>query len=203
MKKSIIFIVLLCMGCGMVHAQEVYNSSGKPAYHKKKRKKGYDPDKLIIGGGLNGGIGGGYVNAGISPIVGYRITDNFSAGVGIGYQYYRTPYYNPYGPDPLYSHANLIYPSIWARHIVYRNIFVESIIEYNMITQRNYLDDYGEWHTDKIRYNAPCALLGVGVRQPLGGRASFYGEIMYDVLQDQHSPYYGRPVLKLGVAFGF
>lgn len=209
MKKSIIFIVLLCMGCSMLHAQEVYNSSGKPGYHKKQRKKkGYDPDKLVIGGGLNGGIGGGYINAGVSPIVGYRFADMFAAGVGLGYQYDRAPDYvdptNPYQVS--YIHANIIYPSLWARCFIYRNLFADAVFEYNIINLRRPHFNYytNEMETLRETDNVPCALVGIGLRQPLGGRVSFYGEIMHDLLQQDNSPYAGQFIIfKFGIAAGF
>ena len=47
-------------------------------------------------------------------------------------------------------------------------------------------------------------LLGVGLRQSLGGRLSFYGELFYDVMQGQYSPYpKGFPGMRFGLATGF
>jgi len=207
MKKNIVFILLLSMIATFAHAQEVYNSSGKPGYHKKtKKKKGYDPDKLIIGGGLNAGFGGGYINAGIAPIVGYRITRKFSAGIGLGYQYNRAPtnYYSPSEPDKVfYSKANIIYPSVWTRHFLYRNIFAEAAFEQNFISISGGLNRYGVWDNAKENIMASCGLVGLGLSQPLGGRVAFYGEIMYDVIQQENSPYYGRPIFRFGIAAGF
>lgn len=208
MKKIIVFIALLCFGASLVNAQEVYNSSGKPGYHKKTRKKkGYDPDKLILGGGLNAGFGGGYINVGVAPIVGYRITNQFSAGIGLGYQYNRTPeFVDPVDPMKVsYIHANIIYPSIWTRYFVFKNIFADAVFEHDFISLKapGYNVFTGELETQKYHDDVSCVLLGIGLRQPLGGRVSFFGEIMYDVLQQANSPYYGQPVFRLGIAAGF
>src|ERR1022692_4776451 len=90
--KHIIWVLLVFVSISYASAQDVYTSSGKPGYHKKTKKvKGYDPSKLIIGGGLTAGYADGSVAVGISPIVGYRFTDHFSAGVGIGYLYSQLP----------------------------------------------------------------------------------------------------------------
>ena len=69
-------------------AQEVYTSSGRPANAKKKeeKQKGFDISRLVVGGGIGLGFGD-ITSISVSPMVGYRITDNFSAGVGFGYQY--------------------------------------------------------------------------------------------------------------------
>lgn len=205
-------IVLLCLGVGMASAQEVYNSSGKAGYHKKTKKtKGYDPDKLILGGGLNAGFGGGYANAGAAPIVGYRFTHDFSAGVGLGYQYYRAPQdiYDINDPNKtLYVNENIVYPSIWARYTVYRSIFVVANFEYDFISvkQYDYFIDPTTSQTylaqHKLSANVACLPLGVGLKQPLGGRVSFIGELMYDVLQQKYSPYFGQPIIRLGIAAG-
>src|SRR5688572_5075953 len=84
-------IIALCVGlAASASAQEVYNSSGerRVAPKKKEAKKGFDPQRLIYGGGL--GLSFGTITAvGVAPVLGYRITDNFAAGIGLGYQYLR------------------------------------------------------------------------------------------------------------------
>ena len=206
--RNLIFVLLLSVGVTVASAQDVYTSSGKPGYHKKeqKKKKGYDPDKLIIGGSLNGGFGNGYVNAGISPILGYRLTDHFSAGIGLGYQFYQEPEYvdpnNPYHAS--YAYENIVFPSIWGRYFVYRNIFTDVTVEYDFINvkQPGY-DHYGNLGTQKLNVTNTCLLLGVGIKQPLGGRVFAYAELIYDVLQGTYSPYpQGAPDLRIGFGVG-
>jgi len=205
--KNIIFVLILCAGFTYASAQDVYTSSGKQGYHKKTKKtKGYDPDKLILGGSLNGAFGNGYVNAGISPIVGYRITDRLSAGVGLGYQFYQQPEYadpnNPY--KVTYAYENIVYPSIWGRYFFYRNFFADLTIEYDFINvkQPGY-DHYGNFGTQKLNATNLCLLPGIGIKQPLGGRLFVYGELIYDVLQGKYSPYpQGAPDLRIGFGVG-
>lgn len=212
--KNLLFVLLLCLLSTAAGAQEVYNSSGKgkPGYKKTKKITGYDPDKLIVGGGLNANFGSGYLSLGISPIVGYRLTNRLSAGVGVGYQYYREP--DIYTTDPMnptknfYNKMNIVYPSLWSRFIVYQNFFVDANFEYDIINFKGSklgLDPSNNIIVvdNKITVTAPCLLLGVGIKQPLSGRVSFFGEVMYDVLQQKYSPYLGRPVFRAGIAAGF
>ena len=201
--RKIVFIFLLCLSASAVMAQEVYNSSGKTNY-KKKKEKGYDPDKLVLGGGMNLSFGNGYANVGVSPIVGYRFGKHFYAGVGLGYQYYKFPdYIDPFN-NVYFSYMNIIYPNVWSRYVVYRNIFVSSAIEYDIISLKRPLDRYGNLKQTTYKVDNRCLLIGVGFRQPLGGRVSFYGELFYDVLQGEYSPYpKGSPGLRFGVAAGF
>ena len=202
--KNTILVFLLFVGVSYASAQEVYTSSGKPGYHKKmKKKKGYDPDKLIVGGMPNLSFGGGYVDLGATAIVGYRFTNRFSAGLGLGYLYSKAPYaVDPYN-NILYATENIIYPNLWTRYFVYRNFFVSGTYEFDIINQKLPLDNYGNVNPMRSNVTNSCVFLGVGIRQPLGGRVSFYGEIVYDVLQGRNSPYYpGQPQIHLGFAAG-
>jgi hypothetical protein len=200
--KRIIVVLLLCVGFTYVSAQEVYNSSGKPGYHKKtKKNKGYDPSKLILGGGLQAGFGDGYAVAGISPMVGYKFTSHFAAGVGIGYLYEQAPDPNwSTFPPVYYDKENIVYPNLWARYFVWRGLYLTGAFEYDFISLKapvDYLGDVG-----KLNVNAQCLLAGLGIKQPLGGRASFFIELMWDFLQQPYSPYLGQPDIRAGIAVG-
>ncbi len=197
--KNLVVVMLLLICFSGAKAQEVYNSSGKAHYKNKKNNGGYDADKLIIGGGMNLGFGNGYTRVGASPIVGYRLTKHFSAGVGLGYQYYKYPY------DEFHSiYMNIVYPNLWARYFVYRNIFLSANYEYDIISLKSPLDRYGNFNETSEKATNNCMLLGVGFKQPLGGRVSFYGELYYDLLQGQYSPYpKNYPGIRFGIAAGF
>jgi hypothetical protein len=206
MKKSIVIILLLSLSVTFANAQQVYNSSGKKGYKREHKKKGYDPDRLIIGGGLNAFFDNGYLELGISPIVGYRLNKFLSAGVGIGYQYFRAPAYNVLSNDISYKNATVINPNVWTRCTIYRNLYAAGIFEYNLISTKTppgVEPNVTGSSTQKDNYGVPCALVGLGLRQPIGGRVAFFGELMYDVIQNQRSPYFGQTVIRLGIAAGF
>jgi hypothetical protein len=206
--KYLIWVMLVFIGVAHTSAQDVYTSSGKSGYHKKaKKKKGYDPDKLIIGGGLSADFGGGYAEAGLSPIVGYRITERFSAGVGIGYLYSQMPeYVDPVDPYKVsYLKENIIYPSIWMRYRFFRNWYALGSYEYDLIYQKGPgYDNYGNLTTVKANATNSCLFVGIGYRFPLSGRVSAFVEGLYDILQGTNSPYApGIPtILRIGVAAG-
>jgi hypothetical protein len=203
--KRLVWVLMLFVGVSYASAQEVYTSSGKSHYNKKvKKKKGYDPDKLIIGGGFTAMFGSGYVNAGLSPIVGYRITNNLSAGIGLGYQYFQEPR-DVGGYNLMYARENIVYPNVWTRYFVFRNFFVSAAYEYDLIWAKfpGYDPYSGNLIYKKTNETNSCLLLGVGLRQPLGGRVSFFGELVYDVLQGPFSPYpAGSPDVRIGFAAG-
>lgn len=202
-----------------VSAQEdVYSSSGRPVNKTEKNVKSdklIDPDRFIIGGWGLFGVGAGVTNIGITPVLGYRITDNFAAGIGFGYQYLRVKNYNTVIIDvnsgaeefrPLTAH--IYSPSVWARHIIWNNIFAHVEYEHNIFSQKYFTNDYTQYGTLPVikvneTINVPCLLVGGGLRQPIGDRSSLIFMLLYDVLQDKNSPYRNTVAIRLGVNFGF
>ncbi len=215
MKVNIIAIaLLLCMGMAAT-AQDTYTSSGRPANAKKREQKktGFDKDKLIFGGGIVLSFGQ-FTNLGVSPVIGYAFNDKFSAGVGIGFQYLSIKNFFEL-PDPNNPNNSIYRPfrsavysgSIWSRYRVWNNIFVHAEAEYNKLYYRDYGYDYfnNQVLISKNNASAPAILLGAGIRQPVGERASFIFTALYDVLngQSDYSPYGNSVFFRGGFLIGF
>lgn len=199
-------------------AQEVYSSSGRPIEQKRVQQneedeKGFSTKKIIFGGWGVFGIGSGVTNIGATPILGYRITKNFSAGIGLGYQYLRVKDYfaltDPNTLLPVYEtlNAHLFSPSVWARYLVWRNIFVQTEYEQNITMFKEYYTDYTQnipvITNQRTVQNVPCLLVGAGLRQPISDRSSFVIMALYDVLQNDYSPYRNTIALRIGFNVGF
>lgn len=219
MNKLLTILSFILLFANGVNAQErVYSSSGKPLNKSQKNVKSdklINPDRVIFGGWGVFGIGNGVLNLGITPILGYRITDNFSAGIGLGYQYLwikeGPPVFvsiNPSIEEPRPLNAHLYSPSIWARHIIWNNIFAHAEYEHNISSQTYYINDHTQYATRPIikesnTVSVPSLLVGGGLRQPIGGRASMIFMILYDVLQEPNSPYANTVAIRFGINFGF
>ena len=215
--KYLIPVLLLSLSLGgTVHAQDVYNSSGTRmnARPKKQEPKGFDKDKLIYGAGIKFNFFNGLFRAGIAPVVGYRISDRFAAGVGLAYQYDSERDYFIYNTASGYQsfplRRNMISPSVWVRGVIYNNIFAQVEGEYNLQNWRYHDQDldpssptYGEAVKRKLNVNSPALLAGLGLRQPIGEYSSLYVMAMYDVLQNKNSPYYGFLDYRIGINFGW
>lgn len=223
--KKFLWVTLLCLTCYSMHAQETYNSSGRGGdakYKVNQTKKGFDPNRLIFGGGL--GLSFGSTTAiSVSPIIGYRITDNFAAGVSLGYQYFRVNDYIPVynyqtsGYDYYDYKSSVFSTGLWARYVFLENFFVHTEFEYNFMSFNDYYSDYNGVYSEKTKYNVPSLLLGGGYRQPVGEHLSFVVMALYDVLQDipgntrvdqqgnrySLSPYADRIDFRVGVNIGF
>ncbi|GAA4464674.1 hypothetical protein GCM10023093_15530 [Nemorincola caseinilytica] len=202
--KKILLAVLLMMGFTGAMAQQVYNSSGKANY-KKKKKTGYDPDKLVLGGGINFGLGQGYAILGVSPLVGYRIAKPLFVGLGVGYLYLQRPDKIDQFDHIHMEYKNIVSPSVWARCIIYRNIYAVATYEYDIINRKSSQYDVFTGTFDRVKENLTnqCVFVGLGAKQSVGGRVSICPELVYDVLQGQNSPYpAGAPSLRVNVMVG-
>lgn len=227
MKKMILAACMSVLFFG-VQAQETYNSSGRqgaPRFKENKQVKGFDPHRLIFGGGLSAGFSGGTLILGVSPLAGYRITDRLSAGVRLGYLYNWIKdgqgYINGVTGAVELENVNyhLFSPGIWARFLVWNNIFVHTEFEYNIYSYKSYATTYQDpgFTSERLFDKAPSLLLGLGYRQPVSDNASFVIEVYYDVLQDipanqrtdiygntySISPYAGRIDFRVGFNIGF
>ncbi len=215
--KQIALTVLLFLGVNTVFAQDdvpMYSSTGKPVRDGKvasRKKSGFDASRIIFGGGFGLGIGN-ITNVSISPIVGYRVSDRFSAGVGLGYQYVRIKNYSELfdaSNNTVYKPltASIYSPSVWMRYILWNNIFAHVEYEHNFMTQRQYRNNnsiyLGAIEEVKLRVNAPSLLVGAGIRQPVSDRVSILFQGMYDVIQDKNSPYRGTIAFRFGIVAGF
>lgn len=213
--KYIICSLLLCMGMTVAMAQEaeVYNSSGRDIGKEKKKKKqetGFDPSKLVFGGGLGLSIGD-YTQISVSPIVGYRFSDEFSAGVGLGYQYVRVRDYYIFQnfstlQDETYPYVSqMVTPSVWARYVIWNNIFVQGEMQYNIMKFKEYYRDgtTGYVNSDYATADVPCLLIGGGYRMKVTENSSVIMSVMYDVLQQEYSPYKNTVDVRFGFVVGF
>jgi len=228
--KRIILLALLCTGFITTQAQEIYNSSGKSGqarYKENQKKKGFDINRMVFGGGL-GLTFGSITNIYVAPSVGYRITDNFAAGITLGYNYYRQK--DAFLSDNINTFETKYFPlsqsiysgSVWGKYIIIPNIMVQAEFEVNNLSfynlDRGFVPDRDGWRKPvKERVTVPCLLLGAGYRQPIAEYSSIFIMAFYDVLQnlpsntrtDQYgdkysiSPYANRVDFRVGFTIGF
>lgn len=132
-------------------------------------------ERLYFGGG--GGFNGGsnYLNLSVAPLVGYRITDRWSSGVRLTYQYVKIGdvRYNNFGGGP------------FAVYNFTENIFGYTEYEYLKITSPNLEGslDFSSW------------FVGVGYTEYLSDLVGFNATVLYNVLYNDgvNSPY-GSPL---------
>jgi hypothetical protein len=190
MKKIFVLFTLYVMMVSVSFAQD------------DSDKKGFDKSKLFVGGTFGLGFGSYSTAINISPQVGYRFSSLFAAGVGINYAYYNYKYYyygsNDISQRNIYSYAGL---NIFGRIYPIPQFFIHAQPEVNYIWGKQ------KFYNPDVEYKVPTQfvpslLLGGGAAIP-AGRGAFTISILYDVLQNNLSPYYRQPVYGLGFNIGF
>ncbi len=126
----------------------------------------------------------GATRVGVFPMVGYALTPRLSLGAKVGYEYV-----NYHDID---FNAHNYGAGAFARYRLVPQLYLHG--EYQMISFDRPLDR--DW--------VPFLLFGGGFVQRLSPRASAYVEVLFDVLQDDGSPYDDwQPVVSVGIAAGF
>jgi hypothetical protein len=147
-------------------------------------------EHLVYAGNL--GLSFGNVTSiGISPMVGYKVTDKFIPGIGGTYNYVRFDFGSNYPTESI----NIYGGSLWARYYFLENVFADG--EYEVLN--------GEWDPyiqPGIRYNLNSCLVGGGYQESVGGLSS-YVLVLYNVTQDASSPYASPLIIRVGLGMGF
>ncbi|MCL7969798.1 MAG: hypothetical protein M8867_09275 [marine benthic group bacterium] len=147
-------------------------------------------DRIYWGGGISLAFWN-YTAIRIEPLVGYRITPKFSAGAKLMYEYLRYERFG--GTVDSHSYGG----SLFAR---YR--FIPQLYGHLEYGGQNYERIDASGIEERVGY--PFLLVGGGFVQQTGRRTSLYFELLYDVLQDEDSPYdNGGPFITVGIAVGF
>ena len=131
-------------------------------------------DRLYVGGDANVFFGNTYSIISVAPIVGYKITDELSAGVGAKYQWFR---------DRLFDYTDNIFGgSVFSRYLIGANLLAHAELE--MLNVR----DYSFFAPADTRTLASMFFVGGGYRQGMGG-SYLTVMLLYDLIDDPNSPY--------------
>jgi hypothetical protein len=141
-------------------------------------------ERTVVGGSLGLGLsssnGSGMFFGAITPLVGYRITERFSAGVGFNYTYYRTRLFQ----EQYYAGI------AWARLGLFNGIFACAEI--------NQVNAPVSAFSNSSRETFPILLAGAGISQGIGHGLGTYFQIMYDFTEEERSPY-GPLIIRGGI----
>jgi hypothetical protein len=159
------------------HAQNDEHGPVRAKATEKDPNKESFKERLVYGGNIGGYFGQNtFVN--FNPMVGYRITDSFVAGIGANYLYFKSP---------------LQSGSVWGKSVWSRLYFLESFYAHaefeNLDLRYRYLDQ-------SAKDNLNVALIGLGYQSNYFGIA-----VLYDLIQDPNSPY-STPLIRIGGMIG-
>lgn len=190
MKKSNSFIFLFCLMGTLLFSQKDLNDPPPDDGRKPKEKEKKDwnwREKFYFGGNFGAWFGTQtYID--ISPLVGYKITDKFSVGVGAIYNYYSSSYMSSTGS--VYKYKTSMYGGrCFARYFILDNVFAQ--IGWDRIN-RNDPFSYGNERIWVDNY-----LVGGGVRYPIGDRIYCTAVGLWNLNYSAYSPY-PNPILQIG-----
>lgn len=145
-------------------------------------------DRIYFGGNVGAWFGSTtYLN--LQPLVGFRVTENFSIGGGFTYNYYSIDYGGQ-------KYSSTIYGSnTFARYLITENLFAQ--VGWDRLSVPNYYSpivNERAW-IDNI-------LVGGGYRQPFSDNGSFIAMIFYNINETPLSPY-PNPIIQIGFNVGF
>lgn len=162
-------------------------SSAKPKVASQPKASSFDKRKLEFGGAL-GLQFGNYTTINVSPQVGYGFSKYLSAGVGIGYTYFKE------------DRNNFDISEHFASFNLYGNFYPVEFIVVSVRPEISRMWQNIEYNRTSTSYSkfVPSVVLGAGVRfGPL------MAQIKYDVVQDDYSPYGNNIFYSIGYTFGF
>jgi hypothetical protein len=149
-------------------------------------------DKVYFGGNFGLNFGTNFTEVEVSPLMGYKLTDQLSVGIGGTYIYFKEkiPQYN-------FSYETSIYGgNVFARYFFVENLFI--YVETGALNLDVPQPFYPyTLHREWVQ-NLP---IGGGYRSPIGENSSFMIMILYDIIDDPNSPYQ-NPIFRVGFGIG-
>jgi long-subunit fatty acid transport protein len=153
-----------------------------------EKKKGFDWNRFFIGGNIGNFQFGIITSFEISPTLGYKITDKFSAGIGLTYSYYN---------DRRYRMSTDIYGyRVFLSHVIYNTIFAYT--EYEALSLESDFFDVAGLHQGQERFWLNSFFIGLGYKMEINDRAYGYIMLLYNLKETTDSPY-SNPVIRVGI----
>jgi hypothetical protein len=195
--KKILLLVLLT---GLVsYGQTNDPDSTKPSQPPQEVQQS-QPSKWYYGGTVGFNFWGDYFYLSVNPLVGYQVSPKFSVGGKLQYAYINDSRY-----DPLELTSHNYGASIFSRFRPIKQIYFHAELAYASYEDYTIYDPLvGEPYAESERNWVPFLLLGGGLVQQIGPNASVYVEVLFDVIQDENSPYEEwDPIISVGAGVGF
>jgi hypothetical protein len=147
-------------------------------------------DRIYAGGNFGLAIGNVSTFVELAPFAGYRVTENFSLGLGGSYTHLR------YNDGFFKTKLDIFGVNIFARRIINQSFFAH--IEYEML---NVAPRFVQFD-NKRRIWVEGLLIGGGFRQPFGNNSAFITTILFNLLESAETPY-RNPIYRAGFYLGF
>ncbi len=135
-------------------------------------------DRLIYGGNLGLVVGRNtYIN--VSPMVGYKVTNSFSVGTGIIFEYMNDKRYTPTFETSIFGGKFFEQQTLFDFAVLYG--------EFNLLSLET---KYYHWdlYPEQKRFLLPVPWVGGGIHQKMG-KGGISLMVLFNLNSSQHSPY--------------
>ena len=191
MSKWVTPLHLICFSLILPISTIAQNSDELVPQNDNKTTKGFDWEKVYAGGGLALQFGT-FTFIDVSPILGYRVTDNFSAGFGISYKYFSDNRIAGY-------HSHLYGGNLFSRYAFAENFFGH--LEYELLNVEYFALTSSGTIMDSERKNISYLWIGGGYRQPIGLNSYLNLMVLYNLNESVYS-IYPNPIYRIGFNVG-
>lgn len=195
--KKILFAVLLVTVVNAGYAQKE---------DQEEKKKGFQKDRLFVGGDVTLGFSSIYTTIGASPYFGYSINKYIDAAVSFNFNYISQRDYLILGDK---ARQTIYGPGTFVRIYPFKFVFAQAQFEHNFIKQRYIPANNSGYVGSTSHIDANSFLVGAGYAGGRGdGSNSFYYlSVSWDLIRNQYSPYVdgqGRsvPIIRAGYNIG-
>jgi long-subunit fatty acid transport protein len=194
MKNNLIFtficVTLFFYSVVSVFAQDNNNEDNRIKYNYDNPSKPFK-DRIFTGG--NVGLQLGTVTmVDISPLIGYKLTEKLTTGVGFTYQYYNDSYFAP--PFTL----NIWGGRIFVRYNILERLFAH--VEYEFLTFKTDMFNMSS-NEPAQQINLNNILIGGGYRERIGEDIYANVTVLWNINESAYS-LYRNPIIRLGFVFG-
>jgi len=187
--KQYLIILFLTIASQFAFAQETLPPSTPPPLNNQPAPTDFETfkERIYLGGNV-GALFGSTTYINVSPLIGFQITKQFSAGIGGTYNYLSENYGGQKYISTVYG------TNVFGRYLFTENFFAQaqwdrlSVLDYTspILNQRAWVDNL---------------LIGGGYRQLFTAKASFVAMIFYNINQTPLSPY-NNPIIQIGFNVG-
>ena len=181
MRKLLILTFLVCSV--QVSAQKQFDPEAENSFF----------DRVYFGGDFNLQFGD-FTIINISPLAGYMITNRFSVGPGITYQYLKGEVFDLFSGNVFKYDTNIFGGRVFARYNITQQFFAYTEFESLRVEFPN------ESGNALVKDWVPGYFIGGGVFQPVGGRAGLGLTLLLNLLHDDRkSPYNSELIIRAGI----
>jgi hypothetical protein len=167
----------------------VFNCAAAQEGLTEEERGGFQKDHLFTGGSISLGISNNSFQVGANPFFGYNVAKWLDAGLVVNYNY--ASYRDIFIVDPRDKIRSSTYGGgAFARIYPLRFLFAHVQFEHNFIREKLIPGNGGERQTNNVEANSLLIGPGVATERYAGdGRPFFYLSLLFDVLDQEFSPY--------------